>query len=202
VDVLAGPDRGVREDEADGVVDPAGRHLVGVEEEGRDREAGGVGARALLAPAARRVDPRHVPDGQAAPPEDLAADVGPPHLEELHPRPVDDDEVAVAVAPALVAVFPLEGAAGRDGHGVEVAVRAEVVLGRGEGAQRRAGRRLQDLDREVDLHPAEAPADAVEIRDDGGGLGIQGGRGHVPVPDGLGREVGGRRPRSDRRGRG
>ena len=59
-------DRGVRQDEADRVVDPARRDLVGVEQQRRDREPGGVGARALLAAAARRVDARHVPDRQAA----------------------------------------------------------------------------------------------------------------------------------------
>ena len=61
------------------------------------------------------------------PRNDVAADVGPPHLEELHPRPVHDEEVAVAVAAALVAFLALEGAPGRHRNGVRVAVGTEVV---------------------------------------------------------------------------
>jgi hypothetical protein len=40
--------------------------LVRAEQERRDRVAGRVGARALLAAAAAGIDARHVPDGEAA----------------------------------------------------------------------------------------------------------------------------------------
>ena len=170
------------------MVDRARGHLVGGEEQRRDGIAGGVGARALLAAPARRVDASHVPDGEAAAAKAASLDVGAPHLEELLARAVDDDQVAVAVAAALVAGLAFERAPGRDGNRVEVAIGEEVVLRGLEGQKGRVGARLQDLDREVDLHPARAPAHPVEIGDHRRRLAIERSLRDVGGPDGGGRE--------------
>ena len=45
------------------------------------------------------------------------------------------------------------------------------------------------IEKSICIRP-EAPADAVEVRDHGGRLRVEGGAGDVAVPDGLGREVG------------
>jgi hypothetical protein len=118
------------------VIDPAGRHFVGVEEERCDRKPGSVGARALLTSSGGRIHAGHVPDREAPAAEDASPYVGPPHLEELHTRPIHHEKVAIAVSATLVALLTLDGP--HQGHGdrVNVAVGPEVVLGRGEGAQR------------------------------------------------------------------
>src|SRR4029078_1552877 len=96
------------------VGDLAGGDLVRGEQQRRYREAGSVGARALRPAPLAAVDAGHVPGREAAALEAAAADVGAPHLEQPVHAPVDDQEVAVAVARAGVAALALEHAAGRN----------------------------------------------------------------------------------------
>jgi len=59
--------------------------------------------------------------------EEVAADVGTPHLEEPHARPVGHDEMAVAVALTLVTGLALQDAAGRYRDGLVIAVGLEEI---------------------------------------------------------------------------
>src|SRR6185369_6504104 len=162
---------------------------------------------ALIAAKALRIRLRQIPRGGAAAGErPRARDVGAPHLVERLRGPVDDDQMTVAVAHALVAGLALEGAAGRHGEGHVVAIRRIEVGRRREGAEGRRRVGLEHLDAEVDPHRAEAPATggAERLDDAVGGRALR-ERGDVGVPGVRGLEelaAAERRRGRDARGRG
>ena len=119
------------------MIDVTGRDLVGCEQQRRDREASGVGARALI--AAQRVGVRLVrrPTPRGSRRRTCGGDVRAPHLVELLGPVWYTMQVAVAVAGARVAGLAFDVAAGRNGHRDVIAVRREEVAGRRERSHRR-----------------------------------------------------------------
>ncbi len=187
VHVDAAADAAVGQDEAERVVDRAAGHLVGREDHGCDGEAARVGGGAALA-APRRVGLVEIPDGGAPALEGTAADVGPPHLVELVRGLVDDEEVAVAVGGAGVAVLlpPAAHRAGGRGEGDAVAVGGVEVLGGREGAEGHVARHVEDLEAELDVQLVGAPPAVIgEPADDGRRRRARGKRRDVLGP-GLG----------------
>ena len=156
---------------------------------------GNPAASALVQPIAApvvAVDHAHVPDRQAAAVEGAVDDVRAPHLVQLVLVPGGDDQVAVAVARALVALLALERAAVGDRDLDPVAVGRVEFVGRLELEPRRVGVGLEHLDREVDLERVVvAPTGLLEPGHDRPGVGGHRRVAHVLAPDRAGREVAG-----------
>jgi hypothetical protein len=92
-DVRANPRVG--KDEADGVVDVPGGELVGIEEQWSNRQAGGVGAGALISTSRRRINSVEIPHSDKCCRKNILRVVGGIGLVELAVAAVDNDERAV-----------------------------------------------------------------------------------------------------------
>jgi hypothetical protein len=149
----------VGENEPDRVIDVPGGDLVGREQQRRDREPGGIGARALLAAQATAVLRARVPSGEAAALEG-ARDVRAPHLEQPPRGLVEHQEMAVPIASTRVAVLAFDVATRRHRQVDVIAIGRVEVRGRRERTHRRARVGDEDVDREIDLHeiPVAPPA--------------------------------------------
>jgi hypothetical protein len=64
MDIDLGANAGIRENEANGVVDASRGEFVGIEEQRCDRKAGRVGAGAPFSSSGRRIDPVEIPHSE------------------------------------------------------------------------------------------------------------------------------------------
>jgi hypothetical protein len=170
--------------------------LVGVEEERRDREAGGVGAGAVLAASLRGVDEVQAPDHQTLRLEGARVDfvhaVGLVEEVALHHEQVAVVAVVVAGEPRLTLDRGARRYRHRAAHRLAVAVVVAVrARQRDDGARRCAGRRVHHAESEqIDLHPSEAePTLGGQGSDHRRRLHVGVRRGDVLVPHRGGREA-------------
>ena len=209
---------GVRQDETDRMAEvPAHHlgariHLVGVEQQRRDREARGVGAGAVVAAVARRIHLVELPHRQALRLQAAgAAGIGAVGL--IQRVALHDQQVAiVGGVGAAESGARFDGGIGRYRHqradrlaiGRVVLATARVA---DDAARGRTDRGIDDTHAEVDLHPpVTEAAQAGERGNHARRLRMQGGLADVLIPHCLGREARrriGRDPaRGARRGQG
>ena len=156
-DVGANPRIG--KDEANGVVDTAPGEFVGIEDQRRDGESGGIDAGTLIATPGWRVDAIQIPHHKPCCKQDGARRICLVRFVELALSAVHNDQVAIT----LIGVALIAGAAFDAASDGKRDRRDVVRIGRGpagafvEMDHRCGGVRLQHAKRKIDLHSAVAP---------------------------------------------